>query len=321
MNRYILRRVGEGIATLIVLSFVVFSSVHLTGDPVRFLLPITEAHDEKVYQEQKKAMGLDRPFFVQYGSFLERAVQLDFGDSFTSRRPVREILLERLPATVHLALSGMFLAILIGVPLGILSAVKRDSLFDKIGKAFAIFGMAAPQFWIAIMLILLLGGQLELLPTFGRGEVEGWFPTLSQIPNMLYHLVLPAFVLAIAIIAAIMRLARSAMLEVLDSDYVKFAQVKGLHDRSVIWKHAARNAVIPILTYGGISLAGLLNGSVVVEVVFAWPGIGLMLLEGVQQQNFPQVEGAILISGFFYILTAMLVDIAYGYVDPRIRVT
>ena len=265
-------------------------------------------------------MGLDKPFIVQYGRFLSRALRLDFGNSFIIRKPVTELLLDRLPATVHLATAGLLLAVVFGVPLGILSAVKRDSLFDKVGKAFAIFGMAAPQFWIAIMMIFLLGAKLKLVPTFGRGDVQGWLPTLAQVPDMLYHLILPASVLAIAVMAAIMRLARSAMLDVLDTDYVKFAQVKGLHERIVIWKHAARNALIPVLTFGGITLAGLLNGSVVVEVVFAWPGIGLELLRAVQARDFPMAEGAILISGTAYIFTAMLVDILYGYADPRIRI-
>ena len=319
MQGFILRRIGEGFITLVVLSFVIFGSVQLTGDPARFLLPITEAADEKVYQKQREAMGLNDPFIVQYWNFARKAIFLDFGRSFTTKRPIREILLERLPATIHLAVAGMFLAILIGVPLGILSAVKRDTVFDKLMKGFAIFGMSAPQFWIAIMLVIFLAGRLDLLPTHGRGDVVGWFPELSQIPNMIYHLILPASVLAIAVVAAIMRLGRSAMLEVLDTDYVKFAQVKGLRDRVVIWKHAARNAMIPILTFGGIALAGLLNGSVIVEVVFAWPGIGLMLLEGILSTNFPQVEGAILVSGVAYVLTAVLVDILYGYADPRVR--
>ena len=246
-------------------------------------------------------------------------MRLDFGTSFTARRPVKEILLERIPATVHLAVSGMILAVVVGVPLGIISAVKRDTLLDKVCKAFAIFGMAVPQFWIAIMLIILFAGYWGWLPAFGRGDITGWIPTWSQIPDTIAHLILPAFVLALAIIAAIMRLARSAMLEVLDTDYVKFAQVKGLGDRAVIWKHAARNALIPVITFGGISLAGLLNGSVVVEVVFAWPGLGLMLLEGVLSNNFPQVEGAIMVSGAAYILSALVVDILYGYADPRVR--
>ncbi|MCE2500691.1 MAG: ABC transporter permease [Dehalococcoidia bacterium] len=319
MTTYIIRRIGEGLVTLIALSFVVFGSVHLTGDPARFLLPISAEHDESVYEAQKAAYGLDKPFIVQYWNFLIKAVRLDFGDSFTARRPVQEILLERIPATVHLAIAGTILAIGIGVPLGIISAVKRDTFLDRICKAFAIFGMAAPQFWVAIMLIIVFAGYWGWLPAFGRGDMTGWFPTWSQIPDMLAHLILPAFVLALAIIAAIMRLARSAMLEVLDSDYVKFAQVKGMSDRVVIWKHAARNALIPVITFGGISLAGLLNGSVVVEVVFAWPGVGLMLLEGVLSNNFPQVEGAIMVSGAAYILTALVVDILYGYADPRVR--
>lgn len=319
MTAYIVRRIGEGLVTLIALSFVVFGSVHLTGDPARFLLPISAEHDESVYEAQKAAYGLDKPFIVQYWNFLIKAVRLDFGDSFTARRPVQEILLERIPATVHLAIAGTILAIGIGVPLGIISAVKRDTFLDRVCKAFAIFGMAAPQFWVAIMLIIVFAGYWGWLPAFGRGDVTGWFPSWSQIPDMLAHLILPAFVLALAIIAAIMRLARSAMLEVLDSDYVKFAQVKGMSDRVVIWKHAARNALIPVITFGGISLAGLLNGSVVVEVVFAWPGVGLMLLEGVLSNNFPQVEGAIMVSGAAYILTALVVDILYGYADPRVR--
>ena len=319
MTAYILRRIGEGVVTLIALSFVVFGSVHLTGDPARFLLPISAEHDESVYEAQKAAYGLDKPFIVQYWNFLIKAVRLDFGNSFTARRPVKEILLERIPATVHLAVTATILAIGIGVPLGIISAVKRDTILDRVCKAFAIFGMAAPQFWVAIMLIILFAGYWGWLPAFGRGDMTGWFPSWSEIPNMLAHLVLPAFVLALAIIAAIMRLARSAMLEVLDSDYVKFAQVKGMNDRVVIWKHAARNALIPVITFGGISLAGLLNGSVVVEVVFAWPGVGLMLLEGVLSNNFPQVEGAIMVSGAAYILTALVVDILYGYADPRVR--
>ena len=319
MTAYILRRIGEGAVTLIALSFVVFGSVHLTGDPARFLLPISAEHDESVYEAQKAAYGLDKPFIVQYWNFLIKAVRLDFGNSFTARRPVKEILLERIPATVHLAITATILAIGIGVPLGIISAVKRDTILDRVCKAFAIFGMAAPQFWVAIMLIILFAGYWGWLPAFGRGDMTGWFPSWSQIPDMLAHLVLPAFVLALAIIAAIMRLARSAMLEVLDSDYVKFAQVKGMNDRVVIWKHAARNALIPVITFGGISLAGLLNGSVVVEEVFAWPGVGLMLLEGVLSNNFPQVEGAIMVSGAAYILTALVVDILYGYADPRVR--
>ena len=319
MWQYVLRRFGEGFITLIALSFVVFGSVHLTGDPADYLMPLTEAHDQKIYEAQKKQMGLDRPFIVQYWDYINSAVLFDFGTSFVIQKPISELILTKLPATVHLALCGFFLSIVIGIPLGIMSAVKRDSIFDKLGKGFAVFGLAAPQFWVAIMLILFLGGQLQWFPTYGRGDIQGWWPEWHQIPQTLWHLALPPTVLALSVTAAIMRLARSAMLEILDSDYVKVAQVKGLSNRIVIWRHAAKNALIPVLTFGGITLAGLLNGSVVVEVVFAWPGVGLLLLDGVTQRDFPLTEAAILLSGFFYITTAVIIDIAYGWVDPRVR--
>jgi peptide/nickel transport system permease protein len=199
----------------------------------------------------------------------------------------------------------MALTIVIGIPFGILSAVKRDSALDLFGKLFAVLGIAAPSFWIAIMLILLFGAILGWLPTFGRGGPS--------------HMILPAFVLAWGGMAGIVRLARSSMLEVLDSEYVKFARIKGLPGRMVVYKHAAKNAVIPVLTFGGLTLAGLLNGSVVVEVVFAWPGIGRLMLQGIKQRDFPVVQATVLTSAFLYVVIALVVDILYVYVNPRIR--
>ncbi|MCE2502248.1 MAG: ABC transporter permease [Dehalococcoidia bacterium] len=304
MQRYILSRVFQGLIALLALSLIIFMSVHLSGDPALLLLPPEATTAD--YEQLRENLGLDRPILVQYGTFLLNAVQGDFGNSITTRRPARDVLLERIPATLQLATAGMLLAVFMGVPLGILSAVKRDSILDKGCKLFAIAGIGAPQFWVAIMLILLFGAILQWLPTYGRGGPS--------------HFVLPAFVLAWSIMAGMMRLARSSMLEVLDSEFVKFARVKGLNERLVIWKHALRNAMIPLITFGGISLAGLLNGAIVVEVVFAWPGVGRLMLEGVAQRNFPIVEATVLTSGFFYILTSLFVDILYVYVDPRIRI-
>ena len=304
MQRYILSRIFQGLLALLVLSLIVFMSVHLSGDPALLLLPPEATTAD--YEQLRENLGLDRPILVQYGTFLLKAVQGDFGQSITTRRPARDVLLERIPATLQLAAVGMLLAIAMGVPLGILSAVKRDSILDKGCKLFAIAGIGAPQFWVAIMLILLFGAILQWLPTYGRGGPD--------------HFVLPAFVLAWSIMAGMMRLARSSMLEVLDSEFVKFARVKGLTEKLVIWKHALRNALIPLITFGGISLAGLLNGAIVVEVVFAWPGVGRLMLEGVAQRNFPIVEATVLTSGFFFIITSLLVDILYVYVDPRIRI-
>jgi peptide/nickel transport system permease protein len=281
----------------------VFLSVHITGDPATFLLGPDGGTTE--YQQLKKNLGLDKPLAVQYVSFLGDAVRGDFGVSHTMGRPARDLLIQRFPATLQLAGVAFVLTMIVGIPLGVLSAVKRDSIFDQVGKFFAVVGIAAPTFWIAIMLILLFGAILGWLPTFGRGGLQ--------------HFILPAFVLSWNGMAGVLRLARSSMLEVLDSEYVKFARIKGLSEGVVVYKHALKNAVIPVMTFSGLTLAGLLNGSVVIEVVFAWPGLGRLMLQGINQRDFPVVQATVLAAGFFYIATALAVDILYAYVNPRIR--
>jgi peptide/nickel transport system permease protein len=215
------------------------------------------------------------------------------------------VLFERFPATIQLAAAAFALALFVGIPLGIVSAVKRDTWVDTFGKLFAVMGIATPNFWIAIMLIMLLGAILGWLPTYGRGGLD--------------HFILPAFVLGWSAMSGMVRLGRSSMLEVLDSEYVKFARIKGLSERLVIYKHALKNAVIPLLTFSGLTIAGLLNGSVAVEVVFAWPGVGRLMLQGIHTRDFPIVQATVMASGVFYIVTALLVDILYAYVNPRIR--
>lgn len=308
MQRYILGRIGQAVVALWLLSSVVFFALHLTGDPIAFLLPPDATAGEA--ERLRESLGLDRPIFVQYGIFMEKAWTGNFGKSTSRKVPARDMLLERLPNTAQLAVSAIVFCIVLGIPLGILSAIKRDTIWDNLAKLFAVFGQSAPQFWLAILLIILLGAipaenGLPALPTFGSGGVQ--------------HLVLPTIVLGWTIMAGIVRLTRSAMLEVLDSEYVKFARIKGLNERLVIWKHAGKNAVIPVLTFSGLALGGLLNGSVVVEVVFAWPGVGRMLLDGVVQRDFPVVQAVVMAAGFFYIVMAFIVDILYAYVDPRIR--
>jgi peptide/nickel transport system permease protein len=305
VQRYIIRRVFQAIFTLLALSLAVFLAVHSTGDPALYLIGVEGEGEKEHYEALKKEMGLDKPIMVQYGHFLSRVIRADFGKSTINQKPARESLFERFPATVQLAAAAFALEVIVGVALGILSAVKRDSLIDLFGKFFAVIGIATPNFWVAIMLILLFGAILGWLPTFGRGGPE--------------HLILPAFVLGTAGMAGMTRLVRSSMLDVLDSEYVKFARVKGLPERLVIYKHALKNAAIPALTFGGLSLAGLLNGSVVIEVVFAWPGIGRLLLEGIQRRDFPVVEAAVLAAGTLYIVSALVVDILYVYINPRIR--
>ena len=303
MHRYILIRLGQAIITLLVLSLAVFLSVHMTGNPAIYLLGPDDGYEE--YEQLKKNLGLDKPLYYQYGLFLGNAAQGEFGKSFTMGRDARDLLIQRLPATLQLAGVAFLIIIIIGIPIGVLSAVKRDSIFDQMGKFFAVAGIAAPSFWIAIMLILLFGAILGWLPTHGRGGID--------------HFILPAFVLSWNGMAGVVRLARSSMLEVLDSEYVKFARIKGLGEGVVVYKHALKNAVIPVMTFSGLTLAGLLNGSVVVEVVFAWPGIGRLMLQGISQRDFPVVQATVLAAGAFYIATALVVDILYAYVNPRIR--
>jgi peptide/nickel transport system permease protein len=303
MHRYILIRLGQAVITLLILSLAVFLSVHISGDPALYLLGPDDGIKE--YEQLKKNLGLDKPLVVQYGLFLGNLAQGDFGFSHIMGRPARTLLLERAPATLQLAGVAFILTIIVGVPLGILSAVKRDTFLDSAGKFFAVAGIAAPSFWIAIMLVLVFGAILGWLPTFGRGGID--------------HYILPAFVLSWHSMAGVLRLARSSMLEVLDSEYVKFARIKGLPERIVVYKHALKNSVIPVLTFSGLTLAGLLNGSVVVEVVFAWPGIGRLMLQGIQTRDFPIVQATVLAAGLFYIVTALVVDILYAYVNPRIR--
>ena len=308
MQRYIINRVGQAILALWLLGTAVFFILNVTGDPVSFLLPPdATAFEEELLKEQ---LGLNRPIFVQYAIFLGNALTGDFGKSTTRKTPAMDLLIERFPNTFKLAMSSIIVSFVVGIPLGVTAALKRNSPWDGFVKFIALFGQAAPSFWLAILLIILLAAMpaergLPSLPSFGSGSLA--------------HYVLPTIVLAWSVMAGVVRLTRSSMLEVLDSEYVKFARVKGLAEQLVIWKHAIKNAVIPVLTFWGLALAGLLNGTVVIEVVFAWPGIGRMLLEGVAQRDFPVVQAAILASGVFYILMALVVDILYAYVDPRIR--
>ncbi|MCY4557526.1 MAG: ABC transporter permease [Chloroflexi bacterium] len=305
MARFILFRIIQAIATLVVLSAAVFFGTDLTGDAALAMAP-GDARPEEI-QAIRENLGLDRPVIIRYFDYLGNILVGDFGRSYNKRLPTSQLVLERVPNTVQLAIAALFIAVVIGIPLGILSAVKRDSFLDKLGKTFAILGMSMPQFWLAIILMWVFAVELNLLPVFGK---EGLDPR---------YFVIPAFSIAVFTMAGFMRLTRSAMLEVLDSEYVKFARVKGLAEQLVIFKHALKNAVIPVLTFGGISFAGLLNGSIVVEVIFNWPGLGLLMLEGIRTRDVPIIEATILVSGFLYIVMSTLVDIAYAYVDPRIR--
>ena len=303
MQRFLFIRIVQSFFTLLVLSVVVFFGAEQTGD-LALVLSTADTTQEEL-EELREKLGLNKPAYQRYLAWAGKAVTGDLGDSGTKRRPVWDMLLERVPATLQLAGAGLLVAMAMGIPLGIIAALYRYSYIDRLCKMFAIVGMSAPQFLVAIMLIMLFAAQWQLLPAFGKGGLD--------------HYILPAFSISLFIMAGFMRLTRSSMLEVLDSEFVKFARIKGLNERVVIYKHALKNAIIPVLTFGGVSFAGLLNGSIVVEVVFAWPGIGLLMLGGIRERDVNVILATVLTSGLLYIVLSTIVDLLYAYVDPRIR--
>lgn len=291
------------VATMLLVTVLVFGLSRARGDPRLMLL------DDNTTQETWDAwgeqMGLDRPLVVQYFVWLSRAVQGDLGKSLWEKRPVTESLMQRIPATLQLGAAAWAFAMLLGVPLGVLSAVKRGSIWDYIGRVTATFGQALPPFWLGLMLILFFSVQLEWLPLGRRGGID--------------HLILPAVTLGWLAAAAILRLVRSAMLDVLDSEYVKLARSKGVSPNKVIWKHAFRNAMLVPMTYSVLILSGFLTGTVVTETVFSWPGLGRLSVVAIQSNDFPMMAGTVLLGTGLIILANFAVDMLSVVVDPRIK--
>jgi len=303
MRKYIVRRLGYSTISLVLLSLTIFFFVRVTGDPAVLLV---EPGASKADLEQiRQQFGLDRPLFIQYGHFVSALVRGDFGQSFYYRTPVLELYLSRLPNSLMLAAAAMALSLLIGIPSGILAAVNVNGWWDRVGKIFSLLGLSLPSFWVGLVMILFFSVYLGWLPSSGAGTAS--------------HMIMPAFALGWFFAAAHMRMTRSSMLEVMGSEYVKLARLKGLPERLVITKHAFKNALIPVLTLAGINLVIMVNVAVVVETVFAWPGIGRLLYEGVAFRDFPVVQATVLLGGVMIVVVNLLVDILYAVIDPRIR--
>lgn len=303
MQRFILLRFAQAILALVVVSVIVFGLARITGSPLDTLVSFeASAEDREIIAAY---WGLDKSLPRQYFTFVGNAVKGDFGQSFKWRTPAMDLVKERFPNTLILAFLSIAAATLIAVPLGVLSAVKKDSIFDYIGKIIALLGQSAPPFWIGLLLMWIFAVKLDLVPTSGKGGVTSF--------------ILPATALGLFWVAAMMRLIRSSMLDALDSEYVKLARIKGLSEAKVIWKHVLRNASIAPLTYFGIILGSLLLGSVSIETVFAWPGVGYLVFEAVFVRDYPLVQAVVLIFSVIFILVNLLVDILYAYLDPRIR--
>ena len=303
MRQFIVRRLGYSLLSLLLLSLTIFFFVRVTGDPAALLVePGASEEDIAAIHQQ---FGLDRPLWVQYGLFMFNLARGDLGQSFYYQTPVFDLYLDRLPNSLLLAAVAMAFSLLVGIPSGILAAVRVGRFWDSAGKLFALLGLSLPSFFVGLVLILVFTVFLGWLPSSGSGTP--------------LHLIMPAFALGWYFAAAHMRMTRSSMLEVLGSEYVKLARLKGLPQALVIGKHAFKNALIPVLTLAGINLVLMINVAVVVETVFAWPGIGRLLYEGISFRDFPVVQGVVILGGTMIVMVNLLVDVVYAVIDPRIR--
>ena len=303
MARYLLVRTGQSLVTILLVVLVVFAISRVAGDPITLLAGFDYSQED--LEEIRTELGLSDPLPVQFARFVGDAVQGDFGDSFRTDRPAMEEVLNRAPATFELAFVSLLISLVISVPLGVVAAMARGSKADALARLLALIGQAAPSFWLGLILIFFFSVRL------------GWFPTGGR--EGVVSLVLPAFTLGTAAAASIMRLTRSAMLDVLNRDYITLARTKGMPERTVILKHAFRNAMIPVLTILGLRIGTLLAGSVIVETIFAWPGVGRLIIQAIAVSDYPVVQGAILLIATTVVLANFLTDLLYMVIDPRIR--
>jgi ABC-type dipeptide/oligopeptide/nickel transport system permease component len=328
----IVRRIIGAVPVLLGISFLVFLLLHLApGDPVTLLLgdDASPADVARVRHE----WGLDQPLLVQYWQFISRAMVGDFGHSIKFGEPVIKLVFERLPATIELATTSLLVAIFISIPIGIYSAIKRDTLIDHAGTGMALIGVSLPNFWLGIMLIYFLGGQWNLLPVAGRIEYGIDIKPITKLYlvdslltgnfaglwSTFKHLLMPAITLGSALAAIVTRITRSSVLEVMRQDYVMTARAKGLSERVVIWRHILRNALITVITILGLQLGALLNGSVITETVFSYPGIGDLLIQSIAVRDYRLTQVLILFFGVIYFVVNLIVDVLYTLVDPRIK--
>ncbi len=303
MKRYILKRLFHSIFVLVGISLVVFIILHLTGDPAALLMPM-DATPEQVAQFRQE-MGFNDPIVVQYWRFFKGTLRGDFGESFRHSQPALELVMERMPATIQLTAAAMVIALVVAIPVGIISAIRRNSILDHIGMTGALLGQSTPVFWLGIMLILIFSVTIQWFPSSGRGEMQ--------------HLVLPAITLGMFTMARTARMMRSSMLEVLGQEYMKTAKAKGLNPGMVILKHALKNAAIPVVTIIGMELGTLLGGAVITETIFAWPGVGRLAVQAIYNRDYPVVQAAVFILASVFVLVNLVVDLLYTYLDPRVK--
>ena len=299
---YVVRRLLQSLIVLKGVLVITFLMLHLTGDPASLMMPEDSTTEE--IDEFRQRMGFNDPLIVQYGRFFVSALKFEFGVSFRQGEPAMKLVLERIPATAELALAAILIALVISLPAGVISATRRNSVWDRVSMLGALLGQSMPNFWLGLMLLIVFAVWLNLLPSHGRGGLD--------------HLILPAVTSGLYATARITRVLRSGMLDVLGEDYVRTARSKGLRENMVIYQHALKNAAIPVVTVIGLELGIVLGGTVVVETVFAWPGVGRLTVNAIMNDDFPIVQAAVFFLAFMFIFINLVVDLLYAWLDPRI---
>ncbi|WP_257347353.1 ABC transporter permease [Pseudalkalibacillus decolorationis] len=303
MWKYFIRRLLQVPPVIFIITLMIFGLVYIAGDPVLMMLPADATPQE--IQQLRHALGFDQPFYIQFGNYIMDLLRGDFGDSYQYGEPALSLVLERLPATLELATASMIVAIIIAIPLGIWSAIKPNTFIDLFATGFSVLGKAIPNFWLGIMLILIFAVNLHILPVSGTGT---W-----------WHLVLPSITLGTAMSAEITRLVRSNMLEIMSQDFIRTARSKGLTSFIVIFKHAFRNSLVPVITITFLQAAALVGGSLITEMIFAWPGLGQLIIQAVYEKDLPIIQAAVFVTALMIILINLLTDVLYRILDPRIK--
>lgn len=320
MLNFIARRIFQSIFVMLTVGLIAFSMFRYVGDPINNMVGQDTTLEQRA--ELRKQLGLDDPFLVQYTRFIGKVVQGDFGVSYRQRRPVSELIESRLPATLELTLVSALMALFLGIPMGIYTALKRNGVLSRTFMTISLIGISLPTFLIGILMILFFGVMLRWLPSFGRGDVVqlGWWSTGFLTKSGWLSLIMPAFTLALFQMTLIMRLVRAEMLEVMQTDFIKFARARGLPERMINFRHALKNTLVPVITITGLQLGSIIAFSIITETVFQWPGMGLLFIQSIGAVDIPVMAAYLLLIAFFFVIINLIVDLLYFAVDPRLRV-
>ncbi|SHH70560.1 ABC transporter permease [Pollutimonas bauzanensis] len=320
MLNFIARRIFQSIFVMLAVGFIAFAMFRYVGDPINNMVGQDTTLEQRA--EIRKQLGLDDPFLLQYARFIGKVAQGDFGVSYRQRRPVSDLIESRMPATLELSLVSALMALFLGIPMGIYTALKRNGVLSRSFMALSLIGISLPTFLIGILMILFFGVMLRWLPSFGRGDVVqlGWWSTGFLTKSGWQSLIMPAFTLALFQMTLIMRLVRAEMLEVLQTDFIKFARARGLPERMINFRHALKNTLVPVITITGLQLGSIIAFSIITETVFQWPGMGLLFIQSIGSVDIPVMAAYLLLIAFFFVIINLIVDLLYFAVDPRLRV-